>query len=359
MVARRGKLVHFEAFGKADVEADKPMRKDAIFRIYSMTKPITTVAAMMLYEEGKFQLGDSLSDYLPQFAAVEVYRDGGNESPHRPITVRDLLTHRSGLTYGLFSGTPVDKLYRESNVLDSSGTLKDMVDKLAAIPLLNQPGQKWHYSVSTDVLGYLVEVLSGQPLDEFFQQRIFDPLAMTDTGFYVPMGKKDRFPVNYVWNGEGERRVADHPATSRYLKKPTFHSGGGGLVSTTVDYMRFCQMLLSGGQLDGVRLLSPKTVEIMTMNHLDDAQTPNGGVTLGNGAGFGLGFRVVTDVPRNERTVSTGTYGWGGMASTMFFIDPHEELIGIIMSQKLPTYLRIRDEFQAAVYQSITELSGS
>ena len=257
MVARRGKLVHFEAFGKADVEADKPMRKDAIFRIYSMTKPITTVAAMMLYEEGKFQLGDSLSDYLPQFAAVEVYRDGGNESPHRPITVRDLLTHRSGLTYGLFSGTPVDKLYRESNVLDSSGTLKDMVDKLAAIPLLNQPGQKWHYSVSTDVLGYLVEVLSGQPLDEFFQQRIFDPLAMTDTGFYVPMGKKDRFPVNYVWNGEGERRVADHPATSRYLKKPTFHSGGGGLVSTTVDYMRFCQMLLSGGQLDGVRLLSP------------------------------------------------------------------------------------------------------
>lgn len=359
LVARRGRVVHFDAIGHADVEADKPMKTDTLFRIYSMTKPITSVAVMMLYEEGHFQLNDPVSKYIPKLADLQVYvddgtEDGGREKPTRKVSIADLLSHRGGLTYGLFGNSTVDKLYRKTNVLDNN--LEELIDDLSGLPLLSHPGEKWHYSVSTDVLGRLVEVLSKKTLQDFFQQRIFEPLGMTDTDFYVPESKLDRFPVNYRWNWSGERSIADHPSQSSYRKMPTFLSGGGGLVSSTADYYRFCQMLLNGGELDGKRLLGAKTVEIMTMDHLDNTKPPKSGVTVGSGAGFGLGFRVVTDASQNERLVSPGTYGWGGMASTAFFIDPHEKLIGIVMSQKLPTDMRIRDEFQTAVYQALIEL---
>lgn len=230
-----------------------------------------------------------------------------------------------------------------------------MVRKLAGIPLLHHPGEHWQYSVSTDVLGHLIEVLSKTKLDEFFRQRIFEPLGMKDTAFHVPAEKLHRFPVSYRWAGPDARSIADHPQQSRYRAAPTFLSGGGGLVSTASDYLRFCQMLLGGGRLGDVRLLSPKTVQLMTLNHLDDAKVPTTGVGLGAGAGFGLGFRVVLDLARNQQLASVGTHGWGGLASTSFFVDPKERLIGIVMTQKLPTDLRLWDEFETAVYQAIVE----
>ncbi len=356
LVARRGKVVHFEAFGKADVEAGKPLKSDAIFRIYSMTKPLTTVAAMMLYEEGKFQLNDPLFWYLPEFKDVKVYGANGDLiAPKRPITVRDLMSHTSGLTYGAFGNTPVDMQYRAASLLDGKSSLADFVKKLSGLPLLYQPGERWNYSVSTDVLGRLVEVLSGGTLDEFMRQRIFKPLGMNDTGFDVPAGKIDRFTVNYQWDNTGKYVIADHPSKSRYGQPATFYSGGGGLVSTTNDYLRFCLMMLNGGTLNGVRLLSPKSVQLMTMDHTAKAQKPNIGVVLGDGSGFGLGFRVITDPAANQRIGSVGTYDWSGMASTAFFIDPKEHLIGIIMTQKLPTDLRLMDEFRTIVYQAIVE----
>jgi CubicO group peptidase (beta-lactamase class C family) len=297
---------------------------------------------------------------LPEFKDVQVYvgGDNGDEKlvkPNRPITVRDLLTHTSGLTYGIFGDTPVDEMYRKAEVHDRSVPLEEAVHRMAKIPLLYHPGQQWHYSRSTDVLGRLVEVTSGMTLDDFFRQRICEPLEMKDTAFYVPAEKVDRFPVNYRWDKSGSRTIADHPATSRYLEPPKSLSGGGGLVSTALDYLQFCQMLLNGGQLGNVRLLSSKTVNLMTMNHLGDAISPTEGVQLGPGSGFGLGFRVVLDASRNQRLTSVGSYGWGGMASTMFFIDPREQLIGIVMTQKFPTDLRFRDEFQTAVYQAIVD----
>ncbi|MDX2033913.1 MAG: serine hydrolase domain-containing protein [Blastocatellia bacterium] len=360
LVARRGKLVHFETFGKADVEADKPLKKDAIFRIYSMTKPITTLAAMMLYEEGRFQLNDPLYLYLPEFRDVEVYQENGQPGgarvkPRRPISPRDLMSHTAGLTYGAFGDTPVDRQYRAANLLDGSMTLADFSKKVASLPLLFHPGERWNYGVNTDILGRLVEALSGVSLDEFFRERIFKPLGMNDTAFEVPAAKLDRFPVTYQWDGAGKRVIADHPGKSRFASPAKFYSGGGGLVSTASDYLRFCQLMLNGGELDGVRLLSPKTVQLMTMNHTAQAQKPVAGVALGDGAEFGLGYRVIVDAAANQRVGSSGTIDWGGFASTSFFIDPKEQLIGILMTQKLPTDNRLTVEFRTAVYQAIIE----
>lgn len=367
LVARRGKLAYFDTLGKADVEADKPLKGDAIFRIYSMSKPITTVAAMMLYEEGKFQLDDPVMLYLPEFKDVQVYAENGALiKPKRPITVRDLMSHTSGLTYGLFSDTPVDRQYRTANLLSGELTLAEFTKKLSALPLLFHPGEQWQYGVSTDVLGRLVEVLSGNTLDEFFRQRIFKPLGMNDTGFDVPANKLDRFTVNYQWgqspfalsDDAGKRVIADHPSKSRFARPATFFSGGGGLVSTAQDYMRFCQMMLNGGSLDGVRLLSPKSVQLMTLDHTTHAQKPTAGVRLANGAGFGLGFQVVTNAADHQRLGSVGTYDWSGAASTSFFIDPKEQLIGIMMTQKMPTDIRLMTEFRTAVYQAVVESNG-
>ena len=360
MVARKGKLVHYKAFGKADVEQNKILNKDDIFRIYSMTKPITTVAAMILYEEGFFQLHDPVHWYLPELKDVEVYAKNESdkwvyEKPERHMTIRDLMTHTSGLTYGLFGNTPVDSMYLAEKLFTNCESNTQFYNKLVQLPLVFHPGERWLYGVNTDILGYLVETISGLPLNEFFKERIFTPLGMKDTDFYVPPEKFNRFIVNYQWDADGERTIADHPSSSSYKYQPDCLSGGGGLVSTPMDYMRFCQMMLNGGELDNQRLLSPKSVEIMTTNHLNDAQKPTDGVTLGNGATFGLGFRITTDIGQSQELGSVGTYGWGGLATTMFFIDPVEELIGIVMTQKFPTDFRIRHDFKRTVYQAIIQ----
>ena len=362
LVARRGEIVHFNAAGYADAEAKKPMQRDTIFRIFSMTKAITTTAAMMLYEEGHYQLFDPVEKYLPELAGVKVYveTDDGNgrlEEPRRPMTIADLMMHTSGMTYGIFGDSEVDKKVRAANLLDRNSTTREMVEKLGKLPLFAHPGENWQYGVSTDVLGELVTRVSGKPLDEFFAERIFKPLEMVDAGFSLPEEKLDRFPVNYRWGLDGEREIAEGAFTSTYLKKKPFLSGGGGLVGSTTDYLKFCQMILNEGEFDGQRLLSPKSVQLMGSNHIRDHVMPESGVRLGDGNGFGLGFRVRLDVPDTRQLGSPGTISWGGVASTMYFIDPKEELIGLIMTQKLPTDLRIRDEFTVAVYQSLIEIS--
>jgi len=354
MVAWRGKVVQFNAYGMRDIEAEKPMERDTIFRIYSMTKPITSVAAMMLYEEGKFKLDDLVSKYIPDFKGLTVVADPTSSeitqvAQKREMTIRDLLRHTSGLTYGVFGDTAVDKLYRKARTIGEDGTLKGMVKRLGGIPLLYQPGTKWHYSVSTDVLGYLVEVLSGRPLDDFFAERIFDPLGMKDTGFYVPAEKLSRFATNYGPKSQGGLRVVDAPATSRYRKKPTFLSGGGGLVSTASDYMRFCLMLLNKGEFGGKRLLKAETVELMTKNHLPK------GVMHSNGVGFGLGFSVRVQKSEEEPAPGVGEYGWGGAASTHFWISPRDEIAVVALTQYMPYSNRVERILKPLVYEAILD----
>ena len=344
IVVRKGNNVFFETFGMMNQEAKKPMQKDTIFRIYSMTKPITSVAVMMLYEEGKLKLDDALSKYIQEFKGLKVYAESGkHEEQVREMSIRDLLRHSSGLTYGFFGNTPVDKMYRANSVFDRKSSLQDMINKLSKIPLLYQPGTKWHYSVSTDVLGYLVQKISGQSLDKFFKKRIFKPLAMKDTAFYVSDKKADRFAVCYGPKADGGLNVIDGPLKSRYLRKPSLFSGGGGLVSTARDYMRFCQMLVNKGQLDGKRLLRSETVEMMTSSQLPD------GVSRGNGEGFGLGFSVRTEDGRFPK----GEYGWGGMASTHFWISPRDKLVVVALSQRYPYSAQLESSVKPIVYDSI------
>lgn len=341
VVARKGKLVFFETFGMADKKAEKPMTNDAILRFYSMSKPITSVAVMMLYEEGKIKLDDPVSKYVPKFEGLKVYNKEGNVDARRPMTVRDLLRHTSGLTYGFFGNTAVDKMYREKAALGGDGDLADMVDTLSGIPLLYQPGTKWHYSVSTDVLGYIVEKVSGRTLDKFFKQRIFRPLGMKDTAFHVPAEKVDRFAACYTLG----LIVSDNPAKSRYLKKPAMLSGGGGLVSTAPDYIRFCQMLVNKGELDGKRILKAETVEMMTKNQLPE------GVTRADTGGFGLGFSVRT----KDGRFPEGEYGWGGMASTHFWISPKHDLAVVALSQRIPFSGQLENAIKPIIYDSILE----
>ncbi|MHC4640073.1 MAG: serine hydrolase [Planctomycetota bacterium] len=344
IVARKGKIALFETLGMMDKKAKKPMQPDTIFRFYSMTKPVTSVAAMMLYEEGKLNLDDPVSKYIPEFKSLKVYAESGKhaEQEHQ-MSVRDLFRHTSGLTYGFFGNTPVDKMYRAGSVFDWDSSLQDMIDKLSEIPLLYQPSTKWHYSVSTDVLGYLVQKISGQSLDKFFKQRIFKPLKMKDTAFHLPAKKTERFAVCYGPNLTGGLNITDDPNKSRYLKKPSILSGGGGLVSTARDYLRFCQMLLNKGQLDGERFLRPETVEMMTKNQLPDS------VRRGNDGGFGLGFSVRL----KDGKFPKGEYGWGGAASTHFWISPKDELIVIALSQYMPYSGRLENAVKPIVYDSI------
>jgi CubicO group peptidase (beta-lactamase class C family) len=345
VVARKGKIALFETFGMMDTEAKKPMAKDTILRFYSMSKPITSVAVMMLYEEGKIKLDDPVSKYAPQFKGLKVYAESGNQDATRPVTVRDLLRHTSGLTYGIFGNTAVDKMYRERNVLDRESSLEDMAGKLSEIPLLYQPGTRWHYGVSTDMLGYLVERVSGRPLDEFFKKKIFRPLGMKDTAFHVPPRKAGRFAACYRPKLTGGLAVMDDPAKSSYLQKPAMLSGGGGLVSTAPDYLRFCQMLLNKGQLDGKRLLRAETVQMMTRNQLPD------GVSRGDSGGFGLGFSVRTE----DGKLPKGEYGWGGAASTHFWISPRDDLIVIALSQRMPYSGQLENTVKPIIYDSILE----
>jgi CubicO group peptidase (beta-lactamase class C family) len=371
LIARRGKIAYQEAFGMADIEAGKPMQLDTIHRIYSMTKPITSVAVMMLYEEGKFQLNDPVAKYLPEFAKMQVgveEKDPQTGKPvlktvpaKRPVTIRDLLRHTAGLTYGFFGNTLVDQEYRKARIL-SDQNLAEFVTHLTRIPLLYEPGTRWNYSVSVDVLGRLVEVLSRKSFDQFLQERIFNPLNMRDTGFYVPPNKKERFAKLYSPTKDGKIQPAAICATRQectekfpnavpsYLEPPTLFSGGGGLVSTAHDYLSFCQMLLNQGQYDGKRLLSRKTVQLMNSDNL--GTIPG----MGPGYGFGLGFAVSKAPGEAGMMGSPGEYNWGGAAGTRFWIDPQEELIGIFMIQILPhTGLEYGSEFRVLTYQSIAD----
>ncbi|TDI39235.1 MAG: class A beta-lactamase-related serine hydrolase [Acidobacteria bacterium] len=358
MVARHGKVVHFETFGQQDIESATPMKRDSIFRIYSMTKPITGVALMTLYEEGRFRLADPVEKYIPELEGLKVASGIGadgqeTEDADHPMTIRELMTHTAGLTYGFFSESQVDEMYREAEVLDSGSTLEDMIEKLARIPLRQQPGSTWHYSVAVDVQSYLVEVLSGQSFDVFLQERIFEPLAMNDTGFHVPANKTDRFAQLYTYGEDGGLTVREESLVPHnYLEPATLFAGGHGLVSSTMDYMRFCQMLLNGGELDGVRILSPTTVALMQRNQL-----PRAVEEIRPGVGFGLDFAVVMD-PVEAETFSKGEYSWGGLAGTWFWIDPAEDLVFVGMIQQLGEGRPdVRSLARRLTYQAILELS--
>jgi CubicO group peptidase (beta-lactamase class C family) len=336
MVSRNGKVVEFDATGKRDVASNAPMQKDSIFRIYSMSKPITGVAMMMLFEEGKWQLNDPVAKYIPEFANLKVYATDANNNmvlkdQTHPVTMRELMSHSGGFSYGFFSNTPVDKLQREADLLNPNNTLDEFIKRVAKLPLNSQPGSEWHYSISVDIQGYIVQKLSGMPFEEYLQKRIFKPLGMVDSGFYVPKEKLNRFAEFYTYDKDGKLQVVG-PADGLnhdFSAKPALSSGGGGLVSTATDYMRFCQMLLNGGQLDGVRLLSPLTVEMMRTNVL----APNVPI-LAPGAGFGLDFAVYTDPVMAGGYYGKGTYWWGGAAGTWFWIDPVNNLIEIGMIQQ-------------------------
>jgi CubicO group peptidase (beta-lactamase class C family) len=339
-----------------------------IFRIHSMTKPITSAAVMMLHEQGDFQLKDPVSRFIPGFKDVRVFvnaTESGLElaEPEREVTIQDLLTHTSGLVYGDPEGSPVEAAVwqadREAEKVTPDETLEEWIQRLVRLPLAHQPGSKLHYGLSTDVLGYVVEVISGLAFDAFLEERTFVPLGMVDTGFYVPQERIGRLAAMYGPAEGGGLQVIDRAETSKYSKPKRFLSGGGGLVSTASDYMRFAQMLLNGGELNGVRLLSRETVELMTMNHLSDELIPiqlDPLTSYLKGHGFGLGFAVITNVAQSGMFGSEGAYWWGGAANTFFWVDPRERLIGLIMPQFMPSgHYPIQREFQELCYQAVVD----
>jgi CubicO group peptidase (beta-lactamase class C family) len=345
LVGRHSKVVYQDVYGSMDREAGKPMALDTIFRIYSMTKPIASVALMMLYEEGRFQLDDAASRYIPEFEDQRVLAGGSTEQPDlreplRPATVRDHLMHTAGLPgLGRLPESPIAALYREAalpGITAQGATLRDLIVKLGQLPLAYDPGTRWEYGASTDVVAYLVEVLSGQRFDEFLRQRIFEPLGMIDTGFHVPASELQRFAANYR-AGENGLELADAPATSAFARPQTYFSGVGGLVSTAADYTRFCKMLANGGELDGERILGPRTLQLMATNHLAggrDMKEMGGGSRIARpGMGFGLGFAVLLD-PAAAGVIGTpGEYYWSGAANTAFFVNPAEDLFVILLTQ--------------------------
>jgi len=370
LVARRGQVAYLEPLGHLEIERRRPVTRDAIWRIYSMTKPITSVGLMMLYEEGRFQLDDPVHRFIPAWRDLRVFV-GGNyptfkTAPvERAMTIRDLLSHTSGLTYGFMERTNVDAAYRKLGVADqtrSGYALQDMVDTLAELPLEFSPGTRWNYSVATDVLGHLIEVMSGQKLDAYLRTRVLEPLGMRDTGFVLEEQQSARFAANYERQGDGSLKLIDDPEQSHYRRR-SFFSGGGGLVSTAPDYFRFTAMLQNMGELDGVRLLGRKTVELMTMNHLpggqdltDLAQAGMFTETAYAGVGFGLGFSVAQSPVRAQILGSPGEFAWGGAASTAFWIDPVEDLIVIFMTQLMPSSsYPLRRELRVLTYAALVD----
>jgi len=373
LIARRGEVVFEESLGHADLARGTRLRDDAIFRIYSMTKPITSVALMMLHERGLFQLYDPIERFVPEWSEQRVWvsGEGANmelEPRKRPITFRDLLTHTGGLTYG--GGLPgvgiehaVDHVYREHKIRTFPGKepLAVFLRKLGRVPLMFQPGSHFMYSISTDVCGALVELLSGQSFQTFLQEHVFEPLQMHDTAFFVPEGKRERFAANYQFRPDRTLELIDDPTTSQYLREPVFFSGGGGLVGTTRDYLRFCEMLRRGGELDGQRLLAPRTIELMRKNHLPGGKLLSS-LAVGRyaesntqGIGFGLGFASTVD-QAEAGSVSQGEYYWGGAASTIFWVDPKEQLVVIFMTQLMPSRtFDFRGQLKSLVYSSLVD----
>lgn len=368
MVARGGEVAHLGVQGFADVERGEKIAEDTVFRIYSMTKPITSAAFMMLVEEGKVALDDPVHRFIPEWRDLGVFKAGfigtfQTGRPSRPMLMVDLLRHTSGLTYGFQNRTNVDAAYRKNGIgeLPHKGTLDGMIEGLSHLPLEFSPGDAWNYSVSTDVLGYLVEKISGVPFPQFLKERLFDPLGMDDTGFAVSPRGVDRFASCYMAGPKGVMLKQDDARASAYLETPAFVSGGGGLVSTVHDYLKFCRLFLNGGEVGGKRLLGRKTIELMTMNHLPGGKSLTDmsrslfSEVAYDGVGFGLGFAVTTDPARTLLPGSAGEYSWGGAASTYFWIDPKEELIAIFMTQLLPSTLYpLRRELRTLVYSALT-----
>jgi len=363
-VLRRGRVAYQGCYGHADLERGLAMAPDTLVRIYSMTKPLASVALMMLYEEGLFQLDDPISDVLPAFQTMRVW-DGKGRDPvpaERGITYRDLLTHTSGLTYGFMQATPVDAMYRDAGVdfQTADRTLAEVVDLAATMPLLAQPGAAWNYSIATDVVGQLVAVLSGRGFGDFLHERVLVPLGMSDTAFYCAPEKQGRFAANYGRGQDGKLALVDDPATGRFAQPRAIQSGGGGLVSTAGDYLRFCRMMLGGGALNGERLLGRKTVALMTSNHLRGDMAAMGQARFSEssyeGIGFGLGFSVMLDPARAQILGTPGEYAWGGAASTAFWIDPAEDLAVVLLTQLTPssTY-PIRKELRVLTYAAVVD----
>lgn len=367
LVSRAGKVAYVDRYGQRDCERDLPVDADTIYRIYSMTKPITSIAAMQLHEQGLFQLKDPISRWLPSFSETRVFASGNatlyeTREPEREITVHDLLTHMSGLTYDFHMAGFVDEIYRKNGFnWGMPGDLAESCEKLARLPLLFDPGTEWNYSYSTDVLGRLVEVISGQRLDEYLDEHILGPLGMIDTAFSVPPEHAERFTSNYLPQpGTLKRKLLDSAEESPYLKPPKVLSGGGGLVSTMADYYRFTRMLLAGGTFNGSRIIGRTTLDFMTQNHL-----PGGGdlTSCGralfseaafDGVGFGLGFSVVLDPAKSQVMGNVGEFAWGGAASTAFWVDPAEEIIVVFLTQLLPSSTHpIRAELKTLVYQAL------
>jgi CubicO group peptidase (beta-lactamase class C family) len=373
LVARGGEVAYLRSLGQADRERGKPMADDTIFRIYSMTKPITSVALMTLYEQGHFQLNDPVSRVFPEWRSQRVWVSGEGErmqtvAPNRPITFRDMLCHTGGLSYSNVltalgapdSGHPVDQVYATLRVGRSRDeTLTDLVHKLAQVPLRYQPGERWMYSLSTDVCAALVEALSGKRFDRYLQETIFDPLNMKDTGFVVPADKLSRFAACYKRGADKSLLLSDDPESSGFRREPKLYSGGGGLTSTLADYFRFCEMLRRGGELDGARILGPRTLNLMRLNHLpggsDLARVALGAFseTSNEGVGFGLGFASTIDQVA-AASPSLGDYYWGGAASTLFWVDPTEDLVVIFLTQLMPSRtFNFRAQLKSIIYSAL------
>jgi CubicO group peptidase (beta-lactamase class C family) len=358
LVARRGEIVYLDKYGYQNIEAEVPMMLDTIFRIYSMTKPITSVALMMLFERGLVRLEDPVSKFIPQFKDTKVHGKCGTlVDLIREITVHDLLTHTAGLSYGGIEETkiPVDEFYDKADLFNTDINLEEMVRRTADLPLAYQPGTVWHYSVATDVVGRLVELIADMPLSDFFQDKIFQPLGMQDTAFSVLPVKADRLSTLYGKSENDDLEMLDGGIYGDYFKVKLY-AGGSGLVSTISDYFRFAQFVLNKGELEGQRLLGTKTVDLMTANHIPNDLLP---ISMGDpmpGIGFGLGFSVIMDVPMSGMIGSPGVHGWGGWANTNFWIDQLEGLIGILMMQYITseTY-HVRNDFRTAVYQALIE----
>jgi len=364
LIARKGKVVYFKAQGYRDVEQEAPMTTDVVFRIASMTKPITSVAAMMLHEEGRYLISEPVSRFLPEFSDVRVAEQTTDEDffvgtpyklvePRRPITIRHLLTHTAGLS-NVYRAPIQPELIKHYLPTKEGETIADFVRVQAALPLNYHPGEHWEYSRATCVVGRLVEVVSEQPLDRFFQERIFEPLGMTDSHFYLPTEKVGRFAASYTPDENGKIVLKEAPTPeSRFVgDSGTYFMGSGGMVSTAADYYKFCQMLLNGGDYNGQRILSEQTVELMRQNHTGDLPI----WLRGPGGGFGLGFGVVTDAGAAGTPASVGTFSWGGAYCTVFWIDPVEEMVGVLMTQVRPyTHLTIRQTFLNLAYQALED----
>jgi CubicO group peptidase (beta-lactamase class C family) len=358
LVARNGQIAYLAAHGNKDREVSEVMTTDTIFRIYSMTKPITAVAAMTLWEQGKFHMNDRIDKYLPELSDLKVYVSGRGddmilEEAKSPIRIIDLFMHTAGFSYG-FTASEVDNLYRSSAVGLGQAAPDTVLAELAKLPLNHQPGTQWHYGVNTDVIGFLVEKLTGMKLGDYMQQVIFDPLNMADTGFHVDPKNLSRFAQIYGPNDKGQTVVVEQEPLGDFLTDPAIHNGGGGLTSTIKDYYIFAQMMLNGGEYNGVRILGRKTVEYLTSNHLPVHLLPYSSDSLGEG--YGLAMSVTVDESQVKFMSSTGNYGWGGAASTFFRVDPQENLIMISMTQFLPMgFHPYHNDFRNLVYQSLVE----